>query len=205
MAAEVAGPAEASDAAGGMPVRHALARALFRLSGWRSVGHLPRTGLFIGAPHTSNWDLVLTVMVLWNARVRPRVLVKREAFRWPLGPVLRALGAIPTDRGGRSGLIARLVAEASSSRDFVLVIAVEGTRRRVDHWKSGFYHLALATGLPITPAFVDGPTRTTGVGETFHLTGDLTADMDRLRAFYADKRGLRPGGAGPVRLREEDA
>lgn len=188
-----------------MPVRRAVARALFRLSGWRKVGTLPRTGVFVGAPHTSNWDFALTLMVLWADDVPPRMLVKRELFRGPLGWLMRRLGAIPTDRGaGGGGLVDRLVAEARESEAFVLVLAAEGTRRRTDHWKSGFYRLALATGLPLTLGFIDGPTRTAGCGPTLQVTGDVGADMDRIRAFYADKRGLRPDRAGPVRLREED-
>ncbi|MCU1432542.1 MAG: phospholipid/glycerol acyltransferase [Actinotalea sp.] len=187
-----------------MPVRRALARLLFRLSGWEKVGTLPRTGIFVGAPHTSNWDFVLTLMVLWADEVPPRVLVKREMFVGPLGWAMHRLGAIPTERAGGGGLVERLTAEAEASDAFVLVLAAEGTRRRTEHWRSGFYRIARGTGLPLTLGFIDGPTRTAGTGETFHVTGDLGADMDRIRAFYADKRGVRPERAGPVRLREED-
>ena len=189
-----------------MPVRRAVAALLFRLIGWRKVGTLPRTGIFIGAPHTSNWDFVLTLMVLWTDGIPPRLLVKREAFWWPLGPVLRALGGIPTDRSGRSGLVERLVAEAQADRSFALVIAPDGTRHKTDHWKSGFYRLALSTGLTVTLGFLDGPTRTAGVGPTIHVTGDMRADMDRIRPFYADKHGVRPGhGSTPRLLGEDDA
>lgn len=182
--------------------RGRLAAFVFRLSGWTPVGVVPRTGVFIGAPHTSNWDFVLTVLVLWHAGVSPRVLVKRELFWWPLGPVLRALGAVETDRGG-GGLVERLTAEARGDRSFALVIAPDGTRRRTDHWKSGFYRIAMATGLPVTLGFIDGPTRTAGVGPTIRLTGDVRADMDVIRAFYADKRGVRPGRGSTPYLHEE--
>lgn len=183
-----------------MPVRRAIAAVLFRLIGWRKVGTLPRTGIFIGAPHTSNWDFVLTLMVLWTDGIPPRLLVKREVFWWPLGPVLRALGGIPTDRSGHSGLVERLVAEARADHSFALVIAPDGTRHQTDHWKSGFYRLAQATGLSVTLGFLDGPTRTAGVGPTIHVTGDMRADMDRIRPFYADKHGVRPGRGSTPRL-----
>lgn len=188
-----------------MPVRRALARFLFRVSGWQKVGTLPRTGIFVGAPHTSNWDFVLTLMVLWADEVPPRLLVKREMFRWPLGWVMHRLGAIPTERASAGGLVDRLAAEAKRSESFVLVLAAEGTRRRTEHWRSGFYRLAEATGLPLTLGFIDSTTRTAGTGESFVVTGDVRADMDRIRAFYIDKHGVRPERAGPVRLREEDA
>ena len=186
-----------------MPVRRALAWFLFRVSGWRKVGTLPRTGIFVGAPHTSNWDFVLTLMVLWADEVPPRVLVKREMFRGPGDWLFRSLGAIPTDRRGGAGLVRRLVREAQESESFVLVLAAEGTRKKTDHWKSGFYRIAQETGLPLTLGFIDGPTKTTGTGLTFAVTGDVRADMDRVRAFYADKHGIRPERISTPRLREE--
>lgn len=189
-----------------LPVRAAIGRTLLRVARWRKVGSAPGTGIFIGAPHTSNWDWVITLLVLWSDHVSPRILIKRELFWWPMGPVLRALGGIPTDRGSRGGgLVQRLVEQARSSEDFVLVIAVDGTRKKTDHWKSGFYRLAQATGLPITLGFVDGPTRTAGLGPTMHVTGDVRADMDVIRAFYADKHGVHPGRGSTPLLREEGA
>jgi len=184
--------------------RRWVARTALRLSGWTQVGTVPRTGIFLGAPHTSNWDFVLTVLVLWADGVKPRVLVKQEMFWWPMGALLRALGAVPTDRRGGAGLVRRLVAEAQSDQGFALVLAPDGTRTKTDHWKSGFYRLGRETGLPVTLGFIDGPTRTTGVGPTIELTGDVRADMDVIRAFYADKDGVRPGRGSTVRLREED-
>jgi 1-acyl-sn-glycerol-3-phosphate acyltransferase len=185
--------------------RAAFARTVLRLIGWRTVGRLPRGGIVLGAPHTSNWDFGLGVLLLWVDGARATVLVKREMFWWPLGPFLRRLGALPTDRSGGGGLVERLVTQAQQDPDFMLALAPDGTRTKVDHWKSGFYRIATATGLPVTFAFADGPTRTLGSGPTVTMTGDVRADMDVVRAFYTDKRGLRPGRVSAVRLREEDA
>lgn len=194
-----------SSGAGRMRLRRRFARAALKAAGWRKVGTLPHRGLFIGAPHTSNWDFVLTILVLWSDEVSPRVLVKQEIFWWPLGPLLRALGALPTDRRGGGGLVERLAAQARTEQSFALVLAPDGTRTRTDHWKSGFYRIGMATGMPVTLGFIDGPTRTTGVGPTVALTGDVRADMDVIRAFYADKHGVRPGYGSTPRLREEAA
>jgi 1-acyl-sn-glycerol-3-phosphate acyltransferase len=186
------------------PRRAAFARWVLRVTRYRLVGTLPRRGLVVGAPHTSNWDLAFAVLVFWAHDRRPRVLVKSEVFWWPLGPVLRSLGAIRTERHAAGGLVATLTREAAEGDEFVLALAPDGTRRAADHWKSGFYRLALATGLPVTLAFVDGPTRTVGTGPTLEMTGDVVADMDRIREFLADKRGLRPGRGSVIRLRDED-
>ncbi len=187
-----------------MRLRPRLARALLRLTRWRVTGTLRSPGVFVGAPHTSNWDFVIAMVVLWSFGIRPRALVKREAFVRPLAPILRSLGAVPTERRGTTGLVARLEAEAARDADFVLVIAAEGTRSRTEYWRSGFYRLARSTGLPVTFCWVDGPTRTVGLSEPVTLTGDVTADMDRVRAIYAHARGIRPGKVTVPRLRAED-
>lgn len=185
-------------------MRRTLARFLLRTARWTVVGDAPREGIVVAAPHTSNWDFVVMLLIMWQAEVPFRVLIKKEAFRGPLGRVLRRCGAIPVDRVQPVGLVRDLVRQADGDEPFLLIIAAEGTRRQGEYWKSGFYRIARRTGLPLVLAFVDGPTRTTGFGPTVVPTGDVRADMDRLRKFYADKHGLRPAWRTEPRLREED-
>src|SRR5690606_11345066 len=106
--------------------------------------------------------------------------------------ILRKTGGIPLDRDNPGAAIRALLDEAKDNDDFLLAIAVEGTRSKGEYWKAGFYQIAQQTGLPITLGFVDGPTRSLGIGPTFHPTGDLVADMDLIRDFYADKQGIVP-------------
>ena len=97
----------------------------------------------------------------------------------------------------------RMAEIATSGKPFVLVIAAEGSRAKAEYWKSGFYRLAQQTGLPILKGFVDGPTKTAGIGPTLIPSGDVRADMDKIRAFYADKFGFYPEKKTEPRLREE--
>ena len=83
------------------------------------------------------------------------------------------------------------------------LVPAEGTRSITEYWKSGFYRIAEAADVPIVCAFVDMQTRTGGFGPVVRPSGDLSADMDVMREFYADKTGIKPGRFGPVRLREE--
>jgi 1-acyl-sn-glycerol-3-phosphate acyltransferase len=184
-------------------VRRAVARGLLRLARWRTVGEVPSRGVLVGAPHTSNWDWVLTILLAWTYGIRIRLLVKRELFRGPLAWLLRATGAVALDRANPAATVRELVEESRGEAPWLLGIAAEGTRSRGEYWKSGFYRIAQQTGLPITLAFLDAPSRTVGWGPTFHPSGDVRADMDLLRAFYADKTGIRPEGFTPPRLREE--
>ncbi|HYH71882.1 MAG TPA: NAD(P)-binding domain-containing protein [Nocardioides sp.] len=184
-------------------VRRTVAGLLLRAVRWRTVGEVPERGVLVGAPHTSNWDWVLTMLLAWRYGITIRLLVKQELFVGPLGWLLRRTGAVRLDRKNPATTIKALLAEAEGGDPWLIGIAAEGTRTRGEYWKSGFYRIARQTGLPITLAFLDVPSRTVGWGPTFHPTGDVSADMDVLREFYADKTGFRPDGFTPPRLREE--
>ncbi|MEJ7636186.1 1-acyl-sn-glycerol-3-phosphate acyltransferase [Aeromicrobium sp.] len=184
-------------------MRQRLARTVVRAMGYRMVGEVPPSGILVGAPHTSNWDFVTMLLVMWHEGAHPRVLVKKQLFRGPLGGLLRTCGGVPLDREDAGAVVGDLVREAGTGEPFRLIIAAEGTRTKGDRWKSGFYRLSKETGLPISLAFFDPPTKTMGFGPTFHPSGDVRADMDLVRAFYADKPGIKPANATEPRLSEE--
>ena len=187
-------------------MRKAFARFLLWLTRWHTVGEVPSSGILVGAPHTSNWDWVAMLLLMWSGGVPPRVLIKAEIMRTPLGPLLRANGGIALDRDNPGHVVRDLLAEARSGGDtFLLIIAAEGTRKKRDYWKSGFYRIAQLSDLPISMGFIDGPTRTLGFGPTIRVSGDVVADMDLVRAFYADKHGIHPERRTVPRLREEDS
>lgn len=186
-----------------MVLRPRLARTVLRLIGWKTEGTLPAQAIVVGAPHTSNWDWVFSLLFAWSQGHHPKIMVKKEYFEGPFAPVMRATGAVKIDRANPAADIKALVARIEGGEKFLLAVAAEGTRSKVDYWKSGFYRLSEQTGLPITMAFMDGPSRTVGCGPTFMPTGDVKADMDLVRAFYADKRGVHPAKRTEPRLRNE--
>lgn len=176
---------------------------MLAVSRWRVVGEVPDRGVLVGAPHTSNWDWVLTMVLTWSYNRPIHLLVKKELFRGPLGWLLRRTGAVKVDRKNPTATVRQLIEGASGEGTYLIAMAAEGTRSRSEYWKSGFYRIAQETGLPITLAFIDKPTRTVGWGPTFHPSGNVRADMDLVREFYADKTGLKPDNATPPRLRNE--
>ena len=192
-----------SASAGNGGARRTLARLALRAVRWRAIGDVPQRGVLVGAPHTSNWDWVLTMLLAWQYGITIKLLVKKELFVGPLGWLLRRTGAVELDRKNPAATIKELLAQAEGDDPWLIGIAAEGTRSRGEYWKSGFYRIARQTGLPITLAYLDVPSRTVGWGPTFHPTGDVRADMDVLREFYADKTGFNPEGFTPPRLREE--
>ena len=184
-----------------------IARISLALGRYRIVGTPPSepVSVLVAAPHTSNWDFPLMLFMAWRSGLSPRWLGKKEMFAGPLGFFFRALGGVSVDRGAPGALVADLVARARSEASLVLVIPAEGTRKKSEYWKSGFYRIASEAEIPIALSFVDNATRTGGFGPVFRPSGDVSADMDIIRAFYADKGGVKPENKTPPRLREEDA
>lgn len=181
-----------------------MAKVYWRFSRWTPhIEPLPERGVLIGAPHTSNWDLVLMVMVSWQAGVPFKFLVKNSVFWPPLSWIMRALGGIPVDRSADHGLVREIVAMAERGEQFALVITPEATRSKVEYWKSGFYRIARQAHLPLVLGFVDRSRMTCGVGPHLDLTGNVSADMDKIRAYYAGMVGLRPGLESEPRLVDE--
>jgi 1-acyl-sn-glycerol-3-phosphate acyltransferase len=188
-----------------MRVRRALARAYWRVSRFTHVSSVrpEGSGILVGAPHTSNWDFVLMLAIAWDLGLTVRYLGKDALFKPPFGFVMKALGGIPVDRKNPTGLVDTLV-ERARTEPFLLVVTPEGTRSAGTYWKSGFWRIAVGAGMPITLGYVDRATMTAGLGTTFEPTGDVRTDMDTVRAFYADKSGVRPEKRTEPRLREED-
>lgn len=187
-------------------IRRLIARIFWFFSRWRLVGQgaPSEPTVLIGAPHTSNWDFVFMLGIAWYHRMDFKWLGKKSLFKGWRGPIMRGLGGIPVDRENPSEVVTNVVARIRGGEVFALVVTPDGTRSNKGYWKSGFYRIARETGMPLTLGFVDRTTMTTGLGDTIKLTGNVKADMDVIRAFYADKAGLRPHLRTEPRLREED-
>lgn len=184
-------------------LRGRLAAALLRLFGWHVVYVPPpgRKAVIVVYPHTSNWDFPIGVLGRTVFELPVRFVGKHTLFRWPFGALFRSLGGIAVDRTVSTGLVDQLRAQFDAHEQFYLVFTPEGTRSRSGAWKSGFYQLALAAGVPVGLGFIDYGKKRLGIDTWLAMSGDSTVDMARIAAFYADKRALYPEKAGPVRLR----
>jgi len=186
-------------------ILHLIGRLVMWAAGWRIEGKEPDLAKYvvIVAPHTSNWDLPLFLFASFVERIKGDWLGKHTVFWWPLGPVLRAFGGIPLDRGSSRNLVQQVVDEFNARDRMILGLAPEGTRSRMPYWRSGFYHIALQAQVPIVLIFADYGRKVCGWGPTIYPTGDITADMDQIRGFCSTITPLRPDQVGPMRLREE--
>ncbi len=173
---------------------HYTARFFMRLFGWRVDGKLPTLPKFvlIGAPHTSSWDFVLFLGVIFTLRANVKFMGKAELFRPPFGWFFYYCGGVPVDRKKPGRLVEQMVAACNESSQFILTIAPEGTRHKVKEWKRGYYHIAKGAGIPIVMAKVDGKQKTVHVGQTYHLTGDAEADMKAVTDAFEGLVGINP-------------
>jgi 1-acyl-sn-glycerol-3-phosphate acyltransferase len=178
------------------------ARRLLALLGWRVeivAPPVPRCVIAV-YPHTSNWDFPVGYLAKLASGLPVHFVGKHTIFRWPFGALLRRMGGIPVDRRHPAGLLAQLVREMRARPWMWLAIAPEGTRAYVDHWKSGFYRLAVEAGVPIGLAYMDWRGRVLGLTTYLEPTGDEATDLARIRAAYEGKVGKRPELAGAIRF-----
>lgn len=186
-------------------VLHWLGRIGLGLLGWRVIGTPPRVAklVVIAAPHTSNMDGLLMVLASWVVRVRMRWMVKAEWTRYPIiGALVRGTGAMGIDRSGSFNTVEQAVNEFAAHDRMTVVVPPEGTRRKTNHWKTGFYWIAVGAGAPILCAKIDYAQKTLDIsGDLFHPTGDIEADMPHLWAEYEGVTARHPEKVSDFKLR----
>ena len=167
-----------------------LLLVLYRWKGWRIEGRRPDVDKFVllGAPHTSNWDFIFFLGATHELGIRPSFVGKNTLFTWPATNFMLDMGRIPVDRKTRANYVEQVAQAFADHDDLALVIAPEGSRTFKGTWKSGFYHIAMAAGVPIVPAWVNNATMIGGLGEPIMPTGDYAADLAKIAAFYREKR-----------------
>lgn len=185
-----------------------LARFVLGLFGWQVVDNLPPTRKFvtIAAWHTSNWDFPLSIMAMWGLGLPLKFIGKQELLDSKLGWLFKRLGVIGVDRSRPGENFVNKVADLFRERsELMIAIPPEGTRGKAEYWRTGFYYMALAAGVPIAFAQVDTVKKEVGINGYFWPSGDRDEDLAIVKAFYADKRGLKPHNQTEIRFRPLDA
>ena len=159
---------------------------LLRRMGWESVGGpmKEKKAIVLGVPHTSVWDFLVSYLFYTQFGKVAHIMIKKEFFFWPLGPILRACGAVPVDRESAASMVRSLIHEMDQADEFHLAIAPEGTRKAVKRWKTGFHLIARETGATVYVGYYDWGRKRISVGEPIELTDDPKADMQRIYDIY---------------------
>ena len=182
-----------------------LSRWLIRTLGWTLEVDLPdlRKYVVIAAPHTSNWDFPLGILVARAINLNIHWMGKHTIFRWPFGMFFRAIGGTPVQRDRGQNHIQQMADLFDRSGQMVLALAPEGTRSKTDHWKTGFHYIARAAKVPIVMCYLDFRLKQVGVGGMFYPGNDIEMDFKWIREFYAHKRGKNPENESLIRVRRK--
>ena len=175
-------------------------KLLFRLGRWKITHFLPaniKKCVIVAAPHTSNWDFMYGIGAIHVMKLKMRFTIKKEWMRFPFAGIMDSLGALPIDRtaiktGEKRGTV-DAVADLFGTRDELhLMVTPEGTRAKMEKWKTGFYYIALKAKVPIALGFLDYKTRTCGIDKIIYPSGDFHFDMKQIMDFYKTMTGKFP-------------
>lgn len=183
-----------------------FARFVFGLFGWHGENELPNFPkmVIIGAPHTSNWDGAVFYIMTLILRAKLKFIGKHTLFRFPYGGLMRWAGGIPINRSTTKNAVEQVIDAFNESDNLALAIAPEGTRKKTDHWKTGFYYIALGAKVPIVMATIDYRRRVCSIGPHFMPSGDIDKDFEIIQQYYADKVGRHPHRKSVVTLPEKE-
>lgn len=170
----------------------------FKLLGWKVVGNVSmskdtvKKAVIIAAPHTSNYDFFLALLLRQVVGIKSNFVGKKELFVWPFGYYFRSIGGAALDRTPGQNKV-QAIAELFQTRDeFRLAISPEGTRQKVTEWKTGFYYIAKAANVPIIMFTFDFENKQNYISEPFYLTDDVISDMKFIKSFFKDVKGRNP-------------
>jgi 1-acyl-sn-glycerol-3-phosphate acyltransferase len=178
----------------------AIARAILRWAGWRTQVIPPGTSRYvlIGAPHTTNWDFVLALLLMTVEQIPIRFMGKDSLFHGPMGVLMRGLGALPVNRREKNNLVDQVAARFAENDELIIGISPEGTRKKASRWRTGFYYIALKAKVPIVMAYLDYQNKVCGLGPSLMPSGDIQADFKVIRAFYSGIVGKYPHKQGEI-------
>ena len=171
-----------------------LSSLILRLFGWKVTVNVPDypKSIICVAPHTSNWDFILGKLAYASVGRKAGFLMKKFWFFWPLGPIFRSMGGVAV--GGNPGvsLTAQLIERFNTSDRINIAITPEGTRSLTRRWHTGFLHVASEAHVPVTLAYIDFPSKTIEMSETFYPSGNIAEDMRRIKDYYRPFTGKYP-------------
>ncbi len=178
----------------GNALTRGMGRLGLRLMGWRIEGDVPAVPQFvaIGAPHTATADAWIALWSMLGLGLRIFWMGKREIFRWPFAGLLRWLGGIPVERTAPGGTVGQAVDLFRQHPRCIVALAPEGTRKKVERWRTGYHRIAVEAGVPIVPVALDYRRHVVDIGRVYTPTGDYATDEAALRAHYCAEQARHP-------------
>ena len=180
-----------------------FAKTVLKLIGWKidSTHPLEKKYILIAAPHTSNWDLPIMLIISIVVGVQFNWVAKDTIFKGWFGKYMRWLGGIPVNRRSRTNFTDQVIEIFNKSKNLIIVVAPTGTRSYTEYWKSGFYHIAKGAKVPITFGYLDYGKKVGGFKPGFMPSGNIEEDFKLIRNFYKNMKGKNPENFGPIRIK----
>ncbi|MDP5210565.1 1-acyl-sn-glycerol-3-phosphate acyltransferase [Microbulbifer sp. 2205BS26-8] len=183
------------------PLMRQIAKLLLKLHGWRVKGNQHSLKLkkyvLLGAPHTTNWDGYFFILAALKLKLTPQWMGKDRLFKFPLGRPMRWFGGIAVNRSKANNLVEATIRQFRLNKELIIAIPPEGTRGMAERWKTGFYHIARNAKVPVVLGFINFRKKEVGIGPIAQLGENLEVELNKLRAFYADKIGKFPEHYAP--------
>lgn len=175
-----------------LPIRRGIGKLYMKMVGFKVVGEVPDIDkhITLAVPHTTNWDLPHMLFYCWSTDQKISFMMKASVFRPPFGRMFKALGGIPIDRSKKNNMVDQMAEQFAKHETLNVVIPPEGTRRKCDYWRTGFYYIAVASKIPIVMGFLDWGRGEVGYGKVLMPSGDIKADFEIIREYY-ESRGVK--------------
>ncbi len=165
-----------------------------RILGWRYNVSVPNYDKYIlcAAPHTTNWDLIIGKLFYEAIGRKAFFMMKKEWFFEPLGTLFRWMGGIPVNRNKKDALVEQMILQVQKHQFFHLAITPEGTRSANEHWKRGFYYIALQAQIPIILVGIDYSRKCITMTKEVWPTGDIEKEMREIKLYFKGFKGKYP-------------
>lgn len=185
--------------------RTKLASWILKLIGWQAIGEVPKDPKYVmvGYPHTSNWDVPVGLLIFTALGVRLHWVGKHTLFKFPLSLITKTIGGIPVNRSTTKNFVQQVIDVFNNSEKLVLTVSPEGTRKKTNFWRTGFYYIAQGANIPIATGFLDYKNKQGGFGPLVKPSGDIEADFKIFYDFYSTKTGKLPQDMADIRLNKE--
>ncbi|TXD49320.1 1-acyl-sn-glycerol-3-phosphate acyltransferase [Polaribacter sp. IC073] len=168
---------------------------LHTLLGWKVENGFPQEPkkyIVIAAPHTSWVDFPIAMLTRMSQGTMVHFIGKGSLFKWPFGCFFKALGGTPVDRSKSNNLVDAVIQLFNSKEEFRLGLSPEGTRKKVEKWKTGFYYIAKGANVPIVMATLDFENKKVKISEPYYTTDDMEEDFKIFKLFYNNIKGKNP-------------
>ena len=171
-----------------------IGKLLLNLIGWKLAGNYPYEldkKIIVAAPHTSNWDFPIGILIRTQIGEPIKFIGKAPLFKPPLGWIFSWLGGIPVDRTKSTNFVDATVKKINSEKILTILISGEGSRKKVEKFKTGFYHMANLAKVPIIPMVVDGIKKEFRFEAPFYPTGNANKEIPLLEKIFEGIAGVK--------------